>query len=135
MGVWAACGINTVWYGVTAGSVGERLLMMAIGLAVLALSALSLRRGATFDHRGGVDVAGLRRMTFGWEQVADLYVGRPPGLLYGYCIVLSRKNGSERALLGTRVYSRLPSAKHHQELMSLAEKLRDSYLAVGDAAR
>jgi hypothetical protein len=96
---------------------------LAIGswLAVLVLRThLAVTDGGIEDHRL------FRATRIGWEQIAGFEIGRPGGPWGGFCVQALRRDGTSVDLMSTRAYSRIPSARHLDELHRISWTLAEA---------
>jgi hypothetical protein len=69
------------------------------------------------DHR----VFTVRRVP--WRHVEGFEVGRPGALWGGFCVITVRRDGTTMDLMSTRAYTRVPSARHIDELQRICWSL------------
>jgi len=61
-----------------------------------------------------------------WEEIAAFEVDRPKGLWGGFCVTAVSCNGTTIDLMSTRAYSRIPSARHLDELYRISWTLEQA---------
>lgn len=96
---------------------GAALAAGAILAVLTARAHLQVDEEGLADHR----VFTVRRVP--WQQVAGFEVGRPGALWGGFCVIADRRDGTTVDLMSTRAYSRLPSARHIDELQRICWSL------------
>lgn len=90
------------------------------GVAVGAwLAILVLRTHLTISDDGLADHRIFRVVRIPWPVITRFEVGRPGGLWGGYCVCAVRRDGATVDLMSTRAYSRVPSARHLEELQRI----------------
>jgi hypothetical protein len=99
------CGGVLIGLGLAAGIMRTRLMVADDGLA---------------DHRI------FRVIRLRWEEIAGFEVGRPNGLWGGFCVTAVCRNGTTVDLMSTRAYSRVPSARHFDELYRISWTLEEA---------
>jgi hypothetical protein len=96
-----------------------------IAAALVVLAALTLRTHLVADEFGVTDHRVFRVVRVPWARIEDFVVARPGGLWGGFCVVALCPGDSKVDLLATRVYSRIPSAKHMDEAERVASCLQE----------
>lgn len=92
-------------------------MVLGVAIAVGAWLAITITRAhLAVDDRGLADHRLIRVVQIPWQSVAGFEVCRPSGPWGGYCVAAICADGSTVDLLSTRAYSRLPSARHLNEL-------------------
>ncbi|WP_433349472.1 hypothetical protein [Micromonospora sp. CA-111912] len=109
-----------------AGSEGwsGRSLGTVAGLACALVAWRTARVRVVITDAEVIDVRALATRTFDRSQVASVGVGRPGGILDGYCLVLALSSGQHVPLLGSRVYSWIPAAAHLRRLQDTLPEMR-----------
>ena len=79
-----------------------------------------------------IDRRSVRSVRVPWPQITELHVARPGGLWGGFCIVVTRRDGSNIDLLSTRAYSRVPFSGHLDELQRICWTLEELLAARGE---
>jgi hypothetical protein len=91
--------------------------IIAAGVAIGAwLAVLVLRTHLTVSDAGLADHRSFRVVRVPWQLIDRFEVGRPGGLWGGYCVSAVCRDGATIDLMSTRAYSRVPSARHLDEL-------------------
>lgn len=80
------------------------------------LAILIFRTGLTVSDEGIADHRILRVVRVPWQLITGFEVKHPGGLWGGYCVGALCRDGTTLDLLSTRAYSRVPSARHLDEL-------------------
>jgi hypothetical protein len=103
-------------------------MILVTGLAAtvgLWLAVLILRTHLTVDDEGLADHRMFRVVRVPWPVITGFDVNRPRGLRGGYCVCAVRGDGEPIDLLSTRAYSRVPSARHVDELHRICWTLEE----------
>jgi hypothetical protein len=87
------------------------------------LAVLTARAHLLVDGEGLADhrIFTVRRVP--WQQITGFEVGRPGALWGGFCVIAVRRDGSTLDLMSTRAYTRIPSARHIDELQRICWSL------------
>lgn len=94
---------------------------IGLGLAVLIMrTRLMVTSAGLADHRI------VRVVRIPWEQIAGFEIGRPKALWGGYCVIAVCHDGASIDLMSTRAYSRVPSARHVDELHRISWTLEQA---------
>jgi len=104
--------------GIVAGS--------ALGAGSLCLAAPIIRSHLAVNGGGLTDRRAFRVVRLSWSEIAEFRVDRPGGLWGGFCVVATRHDGSAVDLLSTRAYSRIPSARHLDEVYRICWSLEEA---------
>jgi hypothetical protein len=85
-----------------------------------------LREHLTVSDHGLLDQRILRVIQVPWDLIAQFEVGHPAGLWGGYCVSAVCRDGATIDLMSTRAYSRIPSARHLDELHRICWTLNEA---------
>lgn len=97
-----------------------------LGAGSLCLAALIIRSHLAASAEGLTDRRAFRVVRLSWAEVAEFRVDRPGGLWGGFCVIATRRDGSTVDLLSTRAYSRIPSARHLDEVYRICWSLEEA---------
>lgn len=61
-----------------------------------------------------------------WPQITAFEVERPKALWGGFCVTALCRDGTTIDLMSTRAYSRVPSARHLDELRRICWSLEEA---------
>ena len=89
-------------------------------------AALQLRSHLSVTAIGVADYRMFRVVRLPWRDIAHFQVQRPAGLRAGFCITALCHGGARVDLLSTQVYSRVPSARHLDELHRICGILEEA---------
>ena len=104
-----------------------RIIVMCIAVAVgLGLAALIMRSHLTVGDEGLADHRMFRVVRVPWRLIAGFEVHRPGALWGGFCITAVCRDGATINLMSTRAYSRVPSARHLDELHRICWTLEEA---------
>ena len=104
-----------------------RIIATCLGVAVgLYLAVLITRTHLAVGIDGLADHRMFRVVRVPWQQISRFEVGRPGGLWGGFCIAAVRRDGTTVDLLSMRAYSRIPSARHLDELQRICWTLEEA---------
>ncbi len=95
----------------------------AIGLGV---ACLIMRTRLVITAEGLADHRVFRVVRIPWEQIARFEINRPSSLWGGFCVTAVSHHGSTIDLMSTRAYSRIPSARHLDELYRISWTLQEA---------
>jgi len=96
-------------------------VVIGLGLAVLIMrTRLVVAAEGLADHRV------LRVIRIPWEEIAAFDIRRPHGLWGGFCVTIISPDGTTIDLMSTRAYSRIPSARHVDELYRISWTLEQA---------
>jgi hypothetical protein len=107
----------------TAGTILVTCLAAAAGLG---LAVLILRTHLTVGAEGLADHRMFRVVRVPWHVIAGFEVSRPRGPWGGYCVSAVCGDGETIDLMSTRAYSRVPSARHVDELHRICWTLEEA---------
>ena len=94
-----------------------RIVVACLAVAVgLWLAVLIMRTHLLVSDTGPVDYRVFRIVRLPWELITGFEVGRPRALWGGCCVIAVCRDGTTVDLMSTRAYSRVPSARHLDEL-------------------
>ncbi len=103
-----------------------RIIVTCLAVAVgLYLAALIMRTHLTVGAEGLADHRIFRVVRVPWQQITGFEVDRPRGIWGGFCITAARHDGTTVDLMSTRAYSRVPSARHLDELQQIRGALEE----------
>ena len=92
----------------------------------LGFAALIMRTHLEVATDGLADHRIFRVIRIPWEQIAAFEIERPQGLWGGFCVTAVSANGTTTDLMATRAYSRIPSARHVDELYRISWTLEQA---------
>lgn len=98
---------------------------IAVGVG-LGLAALIMRTHLTVSDEGLADHRMFRVVRVPWQLIAGFEVNRPRALWGGFCITAACRDGATIDLMSTRAYSRVPSARHLDELQRICWSLEEA---------
>jgi Bacterial PH domain len=90
------------------------------------LALLILRTHLSIGAEGLADHRLFRVVRVPWPAIAGFEVSRPRGLWGGYCVSAVCSDGETVDLMSTRAYSRVPSARHVDELHRICWTLEET---------
>jgi len=96
---------------------------VVIGLS-LAVRIMRTRLAVT-DH-GLADRRIFRVVRIPWGEIAGFEISRPQALWGGFCVIAVLRDGATVDLMSTRAYSRIPSARHLDELYRISWTLEQA---------
>ena len=96
---------------------------MAVGLG---LAVLIMRTHLTVSDQGLADHRMFRVVRVPWQLIAGFEVNRPGALWGGFCVAAACRDGATIDLMSTRAYSRVPSARHLDELQRICWSLEEA---------
>ena len=103
-----------------------RIVISCIAVAVgLWLAVMIMRTHLTVSDWGLADHRVFRLVQLPWQLIAQFEVGRPGALCGGFCVIAVCRDGTTVDLMSTRVYSRVPSALHLDELHRICWSLEE----------
>ncbi len=101
--------------------------MTCIAVAVgLYLAVLIMRSHLAVGVDGLADHRMFRVVRVPWQQISQFEVDRPGGIWGGFCITAVGRDGTTIDLMSTRAYSRVPSARHLDELQRICWTLEEA---------
>ena len=104
-----------------------RIIVTCLAVAAgLYLAVLILRTHLTVSDDGLADHRMFRVVQVPWPQIARFEVGRPGGLWGGFCVTAVCRDRTTVDLMSTRAYSRVPSARHLDELHRICWSLEEA---------
>lgn len=103
-----------------------------VAASLLACTVPIMRACLIVSDDGLIDRRAVRTVRVPWHSIAGFSVQRPGGLWGGFCVAVSRKDGSRVDLLSTRAYTRAPSAHHLDDLQRLCWTLEDRLAPPGE---
>ncbi len=104
-----------------------RILVTCLAVAAgLYLAVLILQTHLTVNDDGLADHRMFRVVQVPWPQIAGFEVGRPGGLWGGFCVTALCRDRTTVDLMSTRAYSRVPSARHLDELHRICWSLEEA---------
>jgi hypothetical protein len=104
-----------------------RIIVLCIAVAVgLGLAALITRSHLTVGDEGLADYRMFRVVRVPWRLIAGFEDHRPGALWGGFCITVVCHDGATIDLMSTRAYSRVPSARHLDELHRICWTLEEA---------
>jgi hypothetical protein len=107
--------------------VTDRSIVTSAAVAIgLWLAVLILRTHLTVSDEGLADHRMFRVVWVPWQEITEFAVRRPRGLWGGYCVSTVCRDGVTIDLMSTRAYSRVPSARHVDELHRICWTLEEA---------
>jgi hypothetical protein len=104
----------------------DRVVVIAVALAIgAALAVLIWRTHLTVSPEGLADHRLLRVIRIPWDLIVLFQVSRPSGPWGGYCIAAVCRDGKTIDLMSMRAYTRVPSARHLDELHRICWTLEE----------
>lgn len=104
-----------------------RIIVTCLAVAAgLYLAMLIMRTHLAVSDDGLADHRMFRVVQVPWQQIAKFEVGRPGGLWGGFCVTAVRRDRTTVDLMSTRAYSRIPSARHLDELIRICWSLEEA---------
>jgi hypothetical protein len=104
-----------------------RVIVSCLAVAVgLGLAALIMRSHLSVNDEGLADHRMFRVVRVPWQLVTGFKVDRPSSLWGGFCVIVVCRDGATIDLMSTRAYSRVPSARHLDELHRICWSLEDA---------
>jgi hypothetical protein len=104
-----------------------RIIVSCIAVAVgLGLAVLIMRTHLTVSDKGLADHRMFRVVRVPWQLIAGFEVNRPGALWGGFCVTAACRDGVTIDLMSTRAYSRVPSARHLDELQRICWSLEEA---------
>jgi hypothetical protein len=92
----------------------------------LSLAVLIMRTRLDITDDGLDDRRIFRVVRIPWGEIAGFEIGRPQALWGGFCVIALRRDGTTVDLMATRAYSRIPSARHLDELYRISWTLEQA---------
>ena len=92
----------------------------------LVLAVLIMRTRLVVATEGLADHRSFRVIRIPWDEIAAFDVDRPGGPWGGFCVTVSCRDGTTIDLMSTRAYSRIPSARHVDELYRISWTLEQA---------
>jgi hypothetical protein len=89
-------------------------------------AALIMRTRLVVTTNGLADHRIFRVIRIPWEEIAAFEIDRPKGLWGGFRVTVVSRNGTTIDLMSTRAYSRIPSARHIDELYRISWTLEEA---------
>ena len=106
---------------------GPRLVVTCLAVAVgIWLAVQIMRTHLTVTDQGLADHRIVRVVRVPWQQVAGFEVARPGALWGGFCVTVVCSDTATVDLMSTRAYSRVPSARHLDELYRICWSLEEA---------
>jgi hypothetical protein len=104
-----------------------RIIVSCIAVAVgLSLAVLIMRTHLTVSDEGVADHRMFRVVRVPWQLIAGFEVKRPSALWGGFCVTAVGRDGATIDLMSTRAYTRVPSARHLDELQRICWSLEEA---------
>ena len=98
-----------------------RITVICVAAVIgLGFAALIMRTHLEVTADGLADHRIFRVIRVPWEEIAAFEIDRPGGLWGGFCVTAVSRNGTTTDLMSTRAYSRIPSARHLDELYRIS---------------
>jgi hypothetical protein len=108
-------------------SLTARIIVISAAVAIgLSLAGLILRTRLEVTSAGLADHRIFRVIRLPWQEITGFEINRPSGLWGGFCVVAVCRNGTTVDLMSTRAYSRIPSARHIDELYRISWTLEEA---------
>jgi hypothetical protein len=104
-----------------------RIIVTCLAVAAgLYLAARIMRTHLTVGVDGLADHRMFRVVRVPWQQISGFEVDRPRALWGGFCVTAVYRDGTTVDLMSTRAYSRVPSARHLDELHRICRSLEEA---------
>lgn len=120
---WWRAGLTVIaagwlgWYAISRSASLAGIIVACIVVAgLVCLAVLTMRTHLAVSDEGVTDRRAVRIVRLPWQQIAEFSVARPGAFWGGFCVIAVCRDGSRVDLLSTRAYSRIPSARHLDEL-------------------
>jgi hypothetical protein len=108
-------------------SLTARLILCGIAVSIgLWLAVLIMRTHLSVNDDGLADHRMFRVICVPWSKITRFEIDRPKALWGGFCITVICDDGTTIDLMSTRAYSRLPSARHVDELYRICWTLGEA---------
>lgn len=118
---------RTAWPGLP---LSARIILTSISVVVgIVFAVLIMRTSLVVTAEGLADHRLFKVARIPWGQIASFGVERPQGLWGGFCVTVVTRDGATIDLLSTRAYSRIPSARHLDELHRISWTLEQAAAA------
>ncbi|HTX82122.1 MAG TPA: PH domain-containing protein [Streptosporangiaceae bacterium] len=102
-------------------SLTARVIVICAAVAIgLGISGLIMRTRLMVTSAGLTDHRIFRVIHVPWGEITGFEINRPSGLWGGFCVVAVCRGGTTVDLMATRAYSRIPSARHIDELYRIS---------------
>lgn len=121
----ALMALPAAWFGWRVFLIAGPVAACAVGAALLALELPVMRTCLIVSDDGLVDRRALRVVRVSWQRLSGFRIDRPGGWWGGFCVVAICRDGTVIDLLSTRVYTRLPSSGHLDDLHRICWTLQD----------
>jgi hypothetical protein len=110
----------------------DRLIVTSGAVVIgLGIAGLILRTRLAVTSDGLADHRLFRVIRIPWEEIAAFEIERPHGLWGGFCVTVVSRDGTTTDLMSTRAYSRIPSARHVDELYRISWTLEQAAASRG----
>ena len=104
-----------------------RIIVCCAAVALgLGLAALVMRTHLAVGDEGLADHRMFRVVRVTWRQIEKFEIERPGALWGGFCVTAVCHDGTTVDLLSTRAYTRVPSARHVDELHRICWTLEEA---------
>jgi hypothetical protein len=116
----------SIHFGVRPGaspglSLTARVIVVCAAFAIgVVLAGLVMRTRLVVTSEGLADHRIFRVIHIPWREITAFEINRPSGLWGGFCVVAVCRSGTTVDLMATRAYSRIPSARHIDELYRIS---------------
>jgi hypothetical protein len=108
-------------------SLAARVIVVCAALAIgVGLAGLIMRTRLVVTSEGLADHRIFRVIHIPWEEITGFEVNRPSGMWGGFCVVAVCRSGTTVDLMATRAYSRIPSARHIDDLYRISWTLEEA---------
>jgi hypothetical protein len=121
--------VPAAWFGWRISLLAGVVAGCFVGAGLLSLAVPIMRTCLIVTDDGLIDRRAMRIVRLPWPEIADFRVGRPSGLWGGFCVVAVCRGGTGVDLLSTRVYPRLPSPGHLDDLQRISWTLQERLAA------
>ncbi|HUA42540.1 MAG TPA: PH domain-containing protein [Streptosporangiaceae bacterium] len=103
-------------------------VIVICGAAAIGLGAacLIMRTRLVITAEGLADHRVFRVVRIPWAEIARFEINRPGALWGGFCVTAVSRHGATIDLMSTRAYSRIPSARHVDELYRICWTLQEA---------
>jgi hypothetical protein len=104
-----------------------RIIVLCLAVAVgLCLAVLIMRTRLTVSDEGLADYRVFRVVRVPWQLITGFEVARPRALWGGFCVTVVCRDNVTVDLMSTRAYSRVPSARHFDDLERICWSLEEA---------
>jgi PH (Pleckstrin Homology) domain-containing protein len=117
--------VPAAWLGWRVGVYAGAAAGAVVGAGLLSFALPIMRTCLIVTAEGLIDRRALRTVRVPWPAVTGFRVQHPSGPWGGFCVAAACRDGTEIDLLATRVYTRLPSSDHLDDLQRICWTLQE----------